>query len=291
LTRGPPGHGYRQPLTVADVRAFISLLPAWDEVAVGLDAIVLDSGAHVTFARPDPSGFEVPWSGAADVSAASNARAVTASIAGPPRPKPRGSPAPHEDRKIAADARREATLEAYFDRMNRLILDRNLLGAAPGSSFRQFARTLTLTTLHRLDGERKGAVMRAVQKACRALADLDLNGADLRGADLRGVDLVTLNLGGADFERARFDRAFVYGTSFFDANLRHASFGHAVIEDSIFDTANLADASFQAVDISVAQSSSATTADHGVSFTGACVTRTNFAGAKFAHQSSASVAQ
>src|SRR5262245_11197389 len=34
LDRRPPGPGYRQLLTIADVRAFIALLPVWDEVAV-----------------------------------------------------------------------------------------------------------------------------------------------------------------------------------------------------------------------------------------------------------------
>ena len=45
LDRRPPGRGYRHLLTIADVRAFIALLPAWDEVAIGLDAIVLDAGS------------------------------------------------------------------------------------------------------------------------------------------------------------------------------------------------------------------------------------------------------
>ena len=44
LDRLPPGRGYRHLLTIADVRAFIALLPVWDEVAVGLEAIVLAEG-------------------------------------------------------------------------------------------------------------------------------------------------------------------------------------------------------------------------------------------------------
>ncbi|HWI75197.1 MAG TPA: hypothetical protein VNT55_24760 [Baekduia sp.] len=42
LDRRDPGSGYRHVLTIADVRAFLDLLPAWDDVAIGLDAIVLD---------------------------------------------------------------------------------------------------------------------------------------------------------------------------------------------------------------------------------------------------------
>lgn len=42
LDRRDPGPGRRHLLTIADVRAFLELLPAWDDVAIGLDAIVLD---------------------------------------------------------------------------------------------------------------------------------------------------------------------------------------------------------------------------------------------------------
>jgi hypothetical protein len=44
LDRNDPGDGYRHVLTVPQLRKFIGLLPNWDEIAVGLDAIVLDSG-------------------------------------------------------------------------------------------------------------------------------------------------------------------------------------------------------------------------------------------------------
>jgi hypothetical protein len=43
LDRRRPPDGYRHLITIAQLRRFIALLPDWDEVAVGLDAIVLDS--------------------------------------------------------------------------------------------------------------------------------------------------------------------------------------------------------------------------------------------------------
>src|SRR4051812_21131143 len=39
----PPPEGSRHLITIAELRRFIALLPDWDEVAIGLDAIVLDS--------------------------------------------------------------------------------------------------------------------------------------------------------------------------------------------------------------------------------------------------------
>jgi hypothetical protein len=43
LDRRRPPEGSRHLITIAQLRRFIALLPDWDEVAVGLDAVVLDS--------------------------------------------------------------------------------------------------------------------------------------------------------------------------------------------------------------------------------------------------------
>jgi hypothetical protein len=42
LDRRRPPEGARHLITIAELRRFLALLPDWDEVAVGLDAIVLD---------------------------------------------------------------------------------------------------------------------------------------------------------------------------------------------------------------------------------------------------------
>jgi hypothetical protein len=44
LDRRAPGPEFKHVMTIAQLRAFVELLPDWDEVAVGLDAIVLDEG-------------------------------------------------------------------------------------------------------------------------------------------------------------------------------------------------------------------------------------------------------
>jgi hypothetical protein len=43
IDRRDPGKGYRHLVTVEQLRAFIRLLPEWEELAIGLDAIVLDA--------------------------------------------------------------------------------------------------------------------------------------------------------------------------------------------------------------------------------------------------------
>jgi hypothetical protein len=44
LDRRPPGSGFRHLVTIKQLRELLNLLPDWDEVAGGLDAIVLDTG-------------------------------------------------------------------------------------------------------------------------------------------------------------------------------------------------------------------------------------------------------
>ena len=44
IDRLRPGEGYRHYLTIADVKQFITILPDWSDLSVGLDAIVLAEG-------------------------------------------------------------------------------------------------------------------------------------------------------------------------------------------------------------------------------------------------------
>lgn len=44
IDRLRPGDGFKHYLTIADVRRFIEILPDWNELSTGLDAIVLDEG-------------------------------------------------------------------------------------------------------------------------------------------------------------------------------------------------------------------------------------------------------
>jgi hypothetical protein len=54
LDRKQPGAGWRHVVTIPQLRRFLELLPDWDDIAVGLDAIVLDCG------RSDAMGWYSP---------------------------------------------------------------------------------------------------------------------------------------------------------------------------------------------------------------------------------------
>ena len=64
------------------------------------------------------------------------------------------------ERKIARNRQQEEALQSYIDRMTNLLLEKELVGSNPGDMEREIARTLTLTVLRELDGDRKGIVVR-----------------------------------------------------------------------------------------------------------------------------------
>jgi hypothetical protein len=158
------------------------------------------------------------------------------------------------DRALADDDAREVALRSYLDRMSDLLLQHDLRRLrSPDASARVLGRTLAHTVLRRLDGRRKGVVVRFLRDAKLLTKDPDnyldeadlsnaalrnaaLEGAGLRDASLRGADLRGSSLSGVDFlnsdlRGARFGRSTVDTTSFDGADLRGADFNRSSISD------------------------------------------------------------
>ena len=141
-----------------------------------------------------------------------------------------------EDRRAAAErlrvgeSAREEVLRAYWQQMSRLMLDRRLLSSPKGSEVRAVARVTTLSALRRLDGERKGMIVRFLAEADLisgrdpkvSLREADLRYVVLEGASLRGTRLSMSHL-----VHANFRRAFLSGANFSRADLRGADFSGA----------------------------------------------------------------
>lgn len=70
-----------------------------------------------------------------------------------------------QERGRAEEAADEEALRGYLAQMSALMLDRKLLRSRRGSDVRAVARTLTLTAARRLDGERRGVVVRFLAEA------------------------------------------------------------------------------------------------------------------------------
>jgi uncharacterized protein YjbI with pentapeptide repeats len=180
-----------------------------------------------------------------------------------------------EDRRIEADRLaaenlgRDRTLDDYIQRLGDLMLSRRLKSSKQHDAVRSVARTVTLTTLRRLDGERKGELVRFLyeveliyeqvdQPPMVDLWDADLTAADLKDASLSRADLSDVTLVKATLIRADLRAANLGGADFTRANLR---------------AANLADADFTGADLTGADLS-------GADLTGADLTEAKLKGIK-----------
>ncbi|MEL7591659.1 MAG: pentapeptide repeat-containing protein [Anaerolineaceae bacterium] len=164
-----------------------------------------------------------------------------------------------EDKRIH-DHQEEEALQAYIDRMQELLLEKDLLKASEDSAVSLVAYTLTQVTLKRLSPERKVAVLgflvtsQLVQQhdgkshvlslagadlegigAPLGLAFLDLVGADLQGANLQNVMFDVPNLQDADLRMATFERAHLVKADLRGANLETAVLAGANLWGAICD--------------------------------------------------------
>ncbi len=106
----------------------------------------------------------------------------------------------NEARKIADERRQDDLLQAYLDQMGSLLLEEDLRNSEENSEARTLAWAWTSTVLSRLNGVRKGSVVRFLYEAGLIARDrrvLDLSGADLNGANLSRAALSGVILSGA----------------------------------------------------------------------------------------------
>lgn len=158
-----------------------------------------------------------------------------------------------ENKRIQNHQEEEA-LQAYLDRMQKLLLEKDLLKASEESTVALVAYTLTQVALKRLSPERKDAVLgflitaQLVQQRAGKKHVLSLAGADLEGIGaplgVAFLDLVGADLHGANLQNVRFDvpnlqNADLRMATFEGAHLLKADFRGANLETSILAGANL----------------------------------------------------
>lgn len=153
---------------------------------------------------------------------------------------------------IEADRVREAALQSYLDKMTTLLFKEDLRGETANPVAEDVARIRTLTILRRLDGARKGMLLRFLYEArliMKRISDPDvgyirpivkLELADLRGADLRGADL-----SGAYLRETILSGAYMMHATLVATDLKRADLSKVHFEDAI-----LLDADINEVDLS-----------------------------------------
>jgi len=170
--------------------------------------------------------------------------------------------------KVPDESDQEGILQGYLDRMSGLLLERELPASKANDPVRRLARALTLATLIRLDGSRKGILLQFLYEADlisvgTAVKDLILQGErddesqpiiDLRQADLRGAMLQDANLAGCSLREVDMSRANLHGSDLSSSDLRGADLegadlSSAVLAGSSLRGALLPGANLQATDL------------------------------------------
>jgi uncharacterized protein YjbI with pentapeptide repeats len=158
-------------------------------------------------------------------------------------------------------------IERYLDEMKRLVLEgeldqakdtslRDELWSGLDNKVRTIARTLTLTTLQRLNGERKGILLRFLYEADLILVKgntlappLVLRGADLTRADLSKAFLIEADLTGVNLGKAILTETCLSGSILTDANLTGAKLRRAYLRRADLAFAKLSRACLNKADL------------------------------------------
>jgi uncharacterized protein YjbI with pentapeptide repeats len=175
------------------------------------------------------------------------------------------------DLNIAADRLRETALQAFFDSVSELLLEKDLRSSQPGDEIRTLARARTVTLLTQLDRKRK---LRVVEFLCESQL---IAVVDLYGADLQGVSLAHASLGGANLIGANLSKADLSEANLSGADLSKANLSEAHLNKTDLSKARLHGARLMKADLKGAYMS---TADLGyASLIGANLSETNLSGA------------
>ena len=184
------------------------------------------------------------------------------------------------EREISSDRLREASLQAYLDKMTELLLDKGLRESKPSDEIRTVARVRTLTVLRALDGKRKGLLLRFLHDSDMimasnetiSLSESDLSEADLSKADLHNSDLSRANLFEADLSsadltganlesatlivaklvEAKLEKANLVKANLFRANLARAHLEDACLREVLLIAGDLTEATLTGADLSEA---------------------------------------
>jgi hypothetical protein len=151
------------------------------------------------------------------------------------------------EQHIAKDREEEQALQTYFNEMSKLLFEYQLPESKEDSEQRSIARSRTLTTLRRLNPERKAALLLFLYEAklieedttMVSLLYADLREVKLKGAVLRGANLTRTNLRGANLEYVNLEHANLKDANLASANLKDANLVSADLRGANMKEANL----------------------------------------------------
>jgi uncharacterized protein YjbI with pentapeptide repeats len=150
-------------------------------------------------------------------------------------------------------SRDAAALQAYFEQMTHLLLERGLRVSEADGEVRQLARARTLAIVANSDAVGNRSVTRFLTEldltkgtdTVRLLSQSDLADAELGGAYLPAADLNTSFLGDASLSGAMLVSANLSGAVLSDADLRSANLAYADLQGAVLVDADLSGANLE----------------------------------------------
>jgi uncharacterized protein YjbI with pentapeptide repeats len=165
-----------------------------------------------------------------------------------------------------------AALQAYFEQMTQLLLERDLHASDADSEVQRLARARTLAIVANSDAEGNRSVTRFLTELdlvkasdpVRLLSQSYLPDADLGGAFLPAADLNTSTLKNANLSGAMLVSANLSGAILSEADLRSANLGYANLESAELVGADLSRANLDRAVLKNADLSEANLTDAAV---------------------------
>lgn len=180
-----------------------------------------------------------------------------------------------QETQISDEQAKQAVLDNYLEKMQGLLLDRELRDASIRSEVGGVARAITTTAIKDLDAERNALLIIFLREAILIddgssseqeeadkfsllpglnlsntnLANAKLNKADLREANLRETNLRHANLNNADLTWANLTRADLTRALLGNANLSYAELNDASLQHANLMGANLNDANLSGANL------------------------------------------
>ena len=176
-----------------------------------------------------------------------------------------------QEMAVAQDQALDEVLENYLNQMKELLVDKGLRQAEQTDEVSVVARTLTLSSMARLDGKRNGTLLRflteatGISKECPVyLAYADLSQVDLRGAYIPEINLSQARLLGADLSgailtEADLNRIYLHQANLSGANLKGADLRGAILTEADLNRAYLHQAKLNGANLTGASYNSHTT--------------------------------
>lgn len=164
--------------------------------------------------------------------------------------------------RLAQDQQCEDALQHYFDRTTDLLMSGNLKKAPidpePGSEGERIIRVnlavrgRTLALLRRLDGVRKGQVIRFLEELHLIQEDnlvIPLQGADLQEAQLAGQHLAKINLRDVDLTNANLQDAYLAEANLSSAKMQHVNLSGAFLRRAVLLSTDLTKANLEGANL------------------------------------------